>query len=420
MIDPTILITANGYNTGAIYTVIPTDITATSGYLTWLRDTTKTRVNQSGIIENMGIGIPTFDYTDGVCPAINVETQTTNVFQRSEDLSNSYWTKTGATVTANTQTAPDNTLTADSLIATNTTGNHDVSRVISTSGGTPPLRFVASFYVKKGNVDYVYIQGTASVWLGSCIVNLNNGVVESTTGNSPKVIVTLINGYYRISMAIERVTSGNATVRFGMTSSPTSITSALTTSDFTYMWGFQWELQENRSGYNPTSYIPTTTSSVTRSSDNIVTLEPDMLQYVNSEQGTIFAKVNFKTYDSDSNFVTLVFTDNFICTIYSTQQNKIGGKYGFSSTLVNILSTNSYTDGVLKIAFAYNQNDFVLYINGVQIGVYNSGSTGKAPIRIRFGGGNSSSYNKSQNSLIYGAVYNQRLSNSDLATLTTL
>lgn len=418
MIDPTILITANGYNTGAIATVIPTDYTVSSGALAWTRASTKTRVNESNVVESMAINVPTFDYTNSVCPIIGVEPQRTNFFQRSEDITNAYWTKTGATASGDTQTAPDNTLTADSLIATNSTGRHEISRVISTTGGSAGKKFVASFYVKKGNVNYAYIDGTASVWLNTCIVDLNNGNLVYYTGNLFDIKISLINGYYRISLSSQVVGSGNATVRFGMTSSPTSTSSTLTTSDFTYMWGFQWELSDFRQYVSPTSYIPTTTASVTRTADVVTTSEPNMLQYVNISEGTIFVKVNFKYTNGIKRYLTLksVGRPSGVVYITATETNLIEAIYGNVATITSSIIA---TEGIKKIAFAYRQNDFVLYINGVLIGTDTSGSTNIPIDGIDLTAPTTQFFN-SGNELIYGAVYNQRLSNSDLAELTTL
>jgi len=412
MTDPTILITANGYTTGAIATIIPTDYTASTGALAWTRASTKTRVNESNVVESMAINVPTFDYTGSVCPVIGIEPERTNNFQRSEDITNAYWTKTGATATGNTQTAPDNTLTADSLIATNSTGRHEVSRSISASG-SGGQKYIASFYAKKGNVNYAYIDGAGSVWGGNTlIVDLNNGNIIFYNGNIENISVTLINGYYRISMSASVNTSTNAVVRFGMTSSTTSTTSTLTTSDFTYVWGFQWERSENLQYIGATSYIPTTTASVTRVADVVSTTEPNMLQYLNISEGTIFVKVNWKNNYGIKRYLNLGLG---IVYLTSNQTNQISGVYTGSATI----TSSFYNDGILKIAFAYKNNDFVLYINGVLIGTDTSGSTNRTFDRITLSFPNTQVYN-SGNELIYGAVYNQRLSNSDLAKLTTL
>ena len=390
--------------------------------MSWSRSSTKTRVNASGVIETMANNIPTFDYTNGVCPVIGVEPQRTNNFQRSEDITNVYWTKTGATASANTQTAPNNTLTADSLVATNSTGRHEVSRSVITSGGSSGTKWIASFYAKKGNVDYAYIEGLLPVWQGSCIVDLNNGNVVFQSGTTTNVIVTLINGYYRISLSSVRDGSGtNALVRFGMTSSPTSTSSTLTTSNFTYMWGFQWETSDFNQSFNPTSYIPTTTASVTRISDSVFTTNQDnMLKYVNINDGTLFVKVNFKTYAGIRFYLSLsgIFVSPSqadIVRIQSNSNNQIEGVWGN-----NIITSGIYSDGILKIAFGFKRNDFVLYINGVLIGTDTSGDTGLTLERINLTPRNETLENFSGNELIYGAIYNQRLSNSDLAELTTL
>lgn len=74
--DASLVVTPNGRKAGKIYSIKPTDGT---GDLTVVRATTKTEVNASGVIVDVPINVPSFDYTNGSCPSILVEPQRTNL-----------------------------------------------------------------------------------------------------------------------------------------------------------------------------------------------------------------------------------------------------------------------------------------------------------------------------------------------------
>jgi hypothetical protein len=74
--------------------------------------------------------------------------------------------------------------------------------------------------------------------------------------------------------------------------------------------------------------------------------------------------------------------------------------------------------GRKKLAFSYKQNDFVLYMNGVQIGTDTSGTIGTMSA-INVGSYYQSSYN-ANGGINAAALWKTRLTNAQLATLTTL
>ena len=103
-----------------------------------------------------------------------------------------------------------------------------------------------------------------------------------------------------------------------------------------------------------------------------------------------------------------------------TATNIIRG-YSFSGTVEQAqINSGVYAEGTrVKVAFAYKTNDFVLYVNGVQIGTDTSGTV---PAMSEFLVG---SYypdtsvnvvNRTNQALLFPT----RLTNSELATLTSL
>jgi hypothetical protein len=83
MATPTIAMIPSGYKSGKVYSVLPVDGT---GDLTFTRASSATRVNESGLIETVATGVPRLDYTDGGCPSLLLEPQSTNLYLNSDTL----------------------------------------------------------------------------------------------------------------------------------------------------------------------------------------------------------------------------------------------------------------------------------------------------------------------------------------------
>lgn len=71
-----LITTPNAYKAGKLYSIVPT---SGNGDMTVVRATTATRVNSSGLIESVGVNVPRLDYPAvGGCPSILLEPQRTN------------------------------------------------------------------------------------------------------------------------------------------------------------------------------------------------------------------------------------------------------------------------------------------------------------------------------------------------------
>ena len=83
---PSIAVIPSGYKggvsgvDGTVYSVLPTNGDAD---LDFTRNCTATRVNQNGLLEEVGLNVPRLDYSDGGCPSLLFEPQTTNLFSNS-------------------------------------------------------------------------------------------------------------------------------------------------------------------------------------------------------------------------------------------------------------------------------------------------------------------------------------------------
>ena len=99
---PSIAMIPSGVKASKLYSVLPTD---GAGDFTTTRASVATRLNESGLIEEVSSNVPRLDYSDGTCPSLLLEPASTNLITQSENFSNNYWTKGGSSVQGDPSTA---------------------------------------------------------------------------------------------------------------------------------------------------------------------------------------------------------------------------------------------------------------------------------------------------------------------------
>ena len=105
MATPTLTMIPSGYKAEKVYSVLPTN---GDGDLTFNRNDTATRVNKNGLIEQVATDIPRLDYSDGSCPSLLIEPQSTNLITKSNEVTS----VSSSIVTLNAAISPDGTLNA--------------------------------------------------------------------------------------------------------------------------------------------------------------------------------------------------------------------------------------------------------------------------------------------------------------------
>jgi hypothetical protein len=346
--------------------------------------------------------IPRLDYTGGGCPSLLLEPQRTNLLTYSEQFDNAAWTKNNLTVTANDTISPDGYATADRITETTANGLHDVTQLFTAS-----LNDVISIFAKKDTTRrYVYILTGGGTVLG--VYDLELGTVTREVSGVAK-IEPAPNGYYRCSLSVSLV--GLQFVRFGTSLDGTEVSFVGQAGEGILLWGAQVE-----AGAYHTSYIPTLGSSVTRLAD--AASKTGISSLIGQTQGTLYAEFDWVNKFADSVFLTLSdgTTNNRIHFGYAEGMNSF---YLYSEaigvTQVNI-NTAVPLNGKIKIASAYKLNDYAFYINGSLIAV-DSSATVPATSQINVGGFITSGLEQSINT---AAIYTTRLTNAELASLTSL
>jgi hypothetical protein len=400
-----LVVTPNGTKASKLYSVVPS---SGAGDLSVTRATTATRVNSSGLIESVASNVPRLDYTNGTCPSILVEPQRTNTLLQSENLATS-WTSFRSVITTNVATSPAGNSTADKIAQQ--TGIVDAGGVFQTIILGIGTTYTYSYYAKAGGYNWTFarvIDGVNNyyVWF-----NLATGVVGTIVGSATGKIENAGNGWYRCSVTFNSAGLGNQVVTYVANTDNSDQVPSPDSVKGIFVWGQQLE-----AGSYATSYIPTTSASVTRNADTSTTSLSSSI--INASEGVLFLDyqplniidaypVDFQLQYNGDNTVNGV-------TIYHDGDNpaisvRSGGNDIFSAILT---ATTAGTRN--KIAIAYKNNDFAVYQNGVQKAVQTSGVAPALLNQFRLSDGNR------HYSINSASIWQTRLTNTQLAQLTTI
>jgi len=340
--------------------------------ISFTRASGATRVNQVGLVETVGVNVPRFDY-DPVTKAAKgllIEESRTNLFLRSEEFDSAAWNKPGSTITANAIVAPDGILTGDKIVATNTLGGHQLNYTISQSGSQ-----TLSVYAKKGEYSHLYL----AFFTGSSFTtwfNLDSGTVGTVESSTTTSITALPDGWYKCSITRNQST----------TVAVIGVSNADNVNSYTgdgvsgiYLWGAQLEV-----GAFPTSYIPTTSATVTRAADIATIGGNDFKAFYNSSEGS-FLFEGTQSQPVAGNFPRLLYItpaeEQQVEGYLSTTPN-LSWRVRNSSAANTQINLGGYVaDSQIKLITTYGQSRISACVNGSSVsetaiaGTLNSGNT---------------------------------------------
>jgi hypothetical protein len=248
--------------------------------------------------------------------------------------------------------------------------------------------------------------------------DIQNGVIGSVGSTASNAqIQNFGNGWYRISVTLSGY-SGNTNLYFGFIASGTS---AWNTFDpnfnkSLYAWGCQIE----NSSY-PTSYIPTTSASATRVAD--VCSKTGISSLIGQTQGTVFCDFNYIATTNTSDTTPIRLLGSGSAGMYL----EINANNTFEVVVVNSVgalvfnsTSSAQTAGRYKFAIAYNANDYAYYLNGTQVALDTSGAFASASLDSLNLGMYQSGSQHLDGSINQAVLFTTRLTNSELASLTTI
>ena len=314
-----LVLTPTSYKTNKLYSVVPS---SGSGDLTTTRATTATRINSSGLVENVATGIPRVDYTGGVANIL-LEPQRTNRLLNS------------ATVVTQTitTTAVDNTLSfygtgtitlsgtfSGSLVGTGTSNRVSLiftptvgNLVLTVSGtctnGQLELGSYATSYIPTTTSTVTRNQDLASVSGVTSLIGQTEGVmfIESAAlyDDLTNRIVALSDGTTANRIYISYNPNSNLITSFVVVANTTIITLTYTITDTT-------QFAKIAVRYSNTLGVSLWVNGVNRASSVLTTLPTSIsrLGFDNGAGATLyFSKVKsaqlYKTYLTDAEMASL-------------------------------------------------------------------------------------------------------------------
>lgn len=386
------------------------------------RNSTKYVLGSGGTIISYATDEPAFEFNaDGSYKGLLVEPAATNLAVQSEDLSTT-WSGFNRTITTNDTTAPDGNTTADKLSDDSGGGTANVyaRQDFTVVGGT---KYTASVFLKKDQLNYASLMALGAGSAGNAnpqqFFDLDSGVLGTpNAGIDDSTIEEYPNGWYRCTITW---TQGAADIYVALIIYlADSISNPNVDRDGTssiFVWGAQVE-----TGPIATSYIPTTTASVTRNKDDITLGSASSL--IGQTEGTLYVEVDWRLKAGTEQFLLEVndgTTDNRVLlfknavnelSMFARTNNGTQTSQGESST--------SYS-GIQKFAFAYKTDDFELYRNGSSISSDTVGSLAALATLTDIDLGQNIVSSQQANMWIRAvALYPKRLSDAEAQALTTL
>jgi hypothetical protein len=332
------------------------------------------------------LNIPRLDYSNGTCPSLLVEPQRTNLVFPSNDFS-PWLLFNSATISTNTTISPDGTQNADTL-------NFASS-------------LASQVYSNQGDGLNTH---TASVW------------AKSLTGK--KFRIKLANATTGGDDFSSDFTTTSEWQRFTFTTTSALVHMAICNESAggagtIQIWGAQLEV-----GSYATSNIPTTSAIVTRNADRIN--KTGISSLIGQTEGTIFldfyydltnntqaSSARFQLSDGSTNKWILVSTPDAGTEAARFYVNNNGSD-------VSLFSATNLIAGRNKVAVGYKSGQYVLYLNGVLSNSSTSSVVVPATSRLDFSGNVPDDPTVVKSNFNAAAIWKTRLTNDQLATLTTL
>ena len=417
--DPTLIQSCDSGKATVLYNIEPDDSDFTVD-----RNSTKYVLGSGGTIVSYPTDEPAFEFNaDGTYKGLLVEPAATNICLQSEDITTTWTTSGTATRTANATTAPDGNTTADKLSDNGGGGTNDVLlyQTITVSAAT---KYTASVFLKADPDGLSFARLQANDYDGTTdgfqYFGLSgDGSLGTASGLDDSSITAYPDGWYRCTITW---TQGAADTSFAfriyLADSISNILVNLDGTSSIFVWGAQVEASPIA-----TSYIPTTTASVTRVKDDITQTGAQSL--IGQTEGTLYVEVDWRratgtfqhllsANNGTANNRFVIYNNNSPVELrmFAQSDNSIKTDQGVSSTGFS---------GIQKIAFAYADADFELYRNGSSVSSDTVGSLASLGTLTDIDLGQAYNASGQANMWIRAvALYPTRLSDAECEALTTL
>ena len=237
------------------------------------------------------LNYPRITYQNGR-GALLQEPQRTNNATYSEDLTNGVWALSSVSITSNDTISPDGTQNADRVNRTGTTSTFFYNTNTQNTSNR-----ANSMFFKKGTIDQVTLLGSSYSSGTYATFNLSNGTILGSAGCTP-FVEQYKDGWYRCGFV-----QTNGVNYFLLVTLNGYTNETVTSGEYLYAWGGQSEL-----GGFPTSYIPTTSATVTRAITDVVFNSPGPTKAFPTKDGAILYDFDFYNFSDLGNNATFLYS----------------------------------------------------------------------------------------------------------------
>ena len=398
------------------------------------RNTTATRVNESGLIETVAVHTPRIDYLSGVgvilCEGTSTNTATySNDFTQGDIFNGSgNPNANNSVITANSITAPDGTNNGWKLTDNNDGATGVVQLAYFSTNVTSGHSNTFSVFLKKGSTDFCYLStgGFDSTANGASYFNLSTGAISFANSKHNDVkMEDYGNGWYRCSVSNRTTTDVVGSFIVGIATSSGSLNITRDGSNFLYMFGVQAEANDDTDLDSfLTSYIPTSGATATRNKDEVE--NGGNADLINSTEGVFYLnlaglyrkfkstrRISLSDGGSGDNEIRFDFTS---VEDKITMRIRVGGVNVATKSLTGTVGDISQ---FRKYAIQWKENDFKFYVDGTEVHSDTSGATYSANTldRLNFSTSAGGSHIEAKVKCI--ALFKETLTDAELVTLTT-
>lgn len=388
--------------------------------VTFTRASSATYVDEYGVIRTAANNVPRFDHdpATGESLGLLIEESRTNLRTNSENFL--LWGSGGDRVTIinNTITAPDGNLTGNSFIEqANTKSWRWTEWGQSCTSGTA---YTVSCFVKPGTgtfgVLYFFADNSVFTAAATSFDLSGNGSVSVLGSSTTAKITPYPNGWYRISATQTAINSstGYFAIGFSYSSNFTLTPTGSPSNTLGYVWGAQVE-----AGSFPTSYIPTSGATATRSADLASITGTNFSEIYNPLEGTLYLEAvgnGIGNTSSNATFQVDNGSSSNRITVINDDTNTVNSLITVNGTQTSFSVSPSFTSGPNKNIITYKSGDIATSLNGSV--VVTSSSIITLPVVNRFRLGSNANGN-SNNTIKRATYFPKRLSNDQLQALTS-
>lgn len=309
-----------------------------------------------GKVNKVKSGYPRPNFVDGVNQGLLIEEERTNLLTYSNDTTDASWVKSQVTVSNQTINNPTPDTTIGRLLSdTETSTEHRVRKSLSLSVSTA---YTASAIVKDIDVRYFYIRDlTNNYWIVFDTTDVD--LVASNAGITGS-ITDIGGGFYKIQATFTTPSPiTNNLIDFGITSSSSNFQSVVSSGSGGYLGAFQ--LEEGSFG---TSYIPTTSATVTRGADNASITGTAFSDFYNQNEGSFVVDYLLIEANLAGQSVVLI-NDGTNNNRLLISANVTSGNYGAfieADDIIYLIETLALSEKeiIYKLGLSYKENDVFL------------------------------------------------------------